>query len=84
MFILFAGWAEKRLVISLILSTKEVGLYWTEALNGSLQGVSENYRAKFEPYLTDGKLYEAALYGSLEIIKILSPEYKVPAIRNPI
>lgn len=73
-----SGWAEKRLVISLMLSTKEVRLFWTEALNGSLQGISKNYSAKFEPYLTDGKFYEAALYGSLEIIKILSPEYKVP------
>ena len=73
----FSGHSNQRVVIRLVTSTKEVGLFWTEALNGSLEGTSKNYRAKFEPYLTDGKFYEAALYGSLEIIKILSPEYKV-------
>jgi hypothetical protein len=74
----YSGWAEKRLVIRLVKSTKEVGLFGTEVLNNSLQKVSKNYRSKFEPYLSDGKLYEAALYGSLEVIKMLSPDYKLP------
>jgi hypothetical protein len=74
----YSGWAEKRLVIRLVTSKKEVGLFWTEALNNSLQNISTNYRAKFEPYLSEGKLYEAALYGSLEMIKMLSPDYKLP------
>lgn len=74
----FSGWAEKRLVIKLILSTKEVMLFGTEPLNNSLEKISKNYQTIFEPYLAKGNIYEAALKGSLEIIKILSPEYNVP------
>ena len=73
----YSGWGEKRLVIRLVTSTNEVELFWTEALNNSLQKVSKNYRSQFEPYLSEGKFYETALYGSLGIIKILSPDLSV-------
>lgn len=78
----YSGQSKQRIVIRLVTSTKEVGLFWTEALNSSLQTISQNYRSKFEPYLSEGKFYEAALYGSLELIKVLSPDYNLNVTKN--